>query len=593
MAEVFYSVCPRGTADLKDVGDQVSITSGVLTLETGDWSAKNIGVGVNIEYNSLKCFISAVNSATSFDVLTATGGTPGDQATTDVTSLHHEYTSLSAAEAGFTDASHVNNTDLSAATGASTKVNICCYADDDDQTADSTTVTIDYGTDDADYYVNVYTPNAATGSKGCLSDESGQGTYQRHDGKWNANAYYLEMSVSVLRNSSPYTRIEGLQLHLNGGSNRRAYWSETTGAGEVWFTHSIAKATLSGGDASSSGIYLRKYNTVHVVHNNVVYDFINAANSNWGINRNDGTGRVYNNTVYNCRTGVYSSTNRTGRLKNNVVKDCTGSDYAGTFHANSTHNIGNNAASELAFGATHEAAKTTDGTEADKLVDSSETFPNVVVGNVVKNTTDTTYTYVTSIAEAASGKLGLNDDIFISGENYNVYTNKFGSVTFENEGADDFHLGSGDTLARGEGSDLSGEGYFTDDVDGDARDVWSIGADEGQSGVTTYNGSAAITLASLSVTGSGTYTPLYEATVTLTLGSLSVTAAGTYTPLYQGSGTLTVGSLIVAAAGTLSYQGTGSLTVGSLSVSGAATYTPLYQGTGTLTVAALSVTGAG
>ncbi|HDZ22902.1 MAG TPA: hypothetical protein ENH78_16595, partial [Phycisphaerae bacterium] len=112
-------------------------------------------------------------------------------------------------------------------------------------------------------------------------------------------------------------------------------------------------------------------------------------------------------------------------------------------------------------------------------------------------------------------------------------------------------------------------------------------------GPPTYNGSAAITLASLSVTGSGTYTPLYEATATLTLGSLSITAAGTYAPLYQGSGTLTVGSLIVAAAGALSYQGTGSLTVGALLVTGAATYTPLYQATGTLTVAALSVTGAG
>jgi hypothetical protein len=46
-------------------------------------------------------------------------------------------------------------------------------------------------------------------------------------------------------------------------------------------------------------------------------------------------------------------------------------------------------------------------------------------------------------------------------------------VTFENEGADDFHLGSGDTEARDNGTDLStdpdGQLSFSDDIDGDTR----------------------------------------------------------------------------------------------------------------------------
>ncbi len=51
-----------------------------------------------------------------------------------------------------------------------------------------------------------------------------------------------------------------------------------------------------------------------------------------------------------------------------------------------------------------------------------------------------------------------------------------GEVLFADEGANDFHLGDGDTVARGNGFDLSG--IFTIDIDGDTRDAWDIGADE-------------------------------------------------------------------------------------------------------------------
>jgi len=56
----------------------------------------------------------------------------------------------------------------------------------------------------------------------------------------------------------------------------------------------------------------------------------------------------------------------------------------------------------------------------------------------------------------------------------------FGSPSFENRGADDFHLASGDTQCRGRGTDLSADGgfAFSDDIDGDTRSAWDIGADE-------------------------------------------------------------------------------------------------------------------
>lgn len=49
-------------------------------------------------------------------------------------------------------------------------------------------------------------------------------------------------------------------------------------------------------------------------------------------------------------------------------------------------------------------------------------------------------------------------------------------VTFV--GGDDYHLAAGDTVARGNGTDLSAT--FTDDIDGDTRSAWDIGPDEYQ-----------------------------------------------------------------------------------------------------------------
>lgn len=52
--------------------------------------------------------------------------------------------------------------------------------------------------------------------------------------------------------------------------------------------------------------------------------------------------------------------------------------------------------------------------------------------------------------------------------------------TYVNAGGDDFHLAVGDTVCRGNGTDLSGDGDypFDDDIDGDTRSAWDIGFDE-------------------------------------------------------------------------------------------------------------------
>lgn len=63
---------------------------------------------------------------------------------------------------------------------------------------------------------------------------------------------------------------------------------------------------------------------------------------------------------------------------------------------------------------------TTDGTTANKLVDSTTTFTSsdITVGDIVKNTTDTTESTVTAIA---ANELTLAGDIFVSGEAYTIF----------------------------------------------------------------------------------------------------------------------------------------------------------------------------
>jgi len=64
---------------------------------------------------------------------------------------------------------------------------------------------------------------------------------------------------------------------------------------------------------------------------------------------------------------------------------------------------------------------TTDSTTASKLEDSSADFvtDGVKVGDRVRNVTDNTETYVTAVDDLNT--LSVNDDIFISGEDYEVY----------------------------------------------------------------------------------------------------------------------------------------------------------------------------
>lgn len=228
MTDVFYSINTFGTGDLK-VASNITITSGVAVLSVAQTG--NIGVGCSIEYNSLTVYISAVNSSTNFDVITATGGTPSNQTSTAVTSIHHEYASRAAFLAGFTDANHLNTTDL--VTNTFTAYGPC-YSDQVDQTADTTELdTPGTLTTSSTYFVRFYTPNSA---EECISDEVGNGFYQRHDGKWNATAYRVEFVDRFQKGDVDDDNIQLIGFQEHGfstatGSGSTIY--ELTGAGFV------------------------------------------------------------------------------------------------------------------------------------------------------------------------------------------------------------------------------------------------------------------------------------------------------------------------------------------------------------------------
>lgn len=398
-----------------------------------------------------------------------------------VDSIHHEYASLSAFEAGFTDADHINTTDL---VSNYIQAHCCAYYDHDDQTLDTTALSIDgfYATVGRCLYI--YTPQ---GNQESIND-------QRHDGKWNGNKYILQVTgdgVHAVDINEIGTIFEGFQINMDGSKN--AYGIYVHGNGIFTsISYNIIKGTFSGGNTNCTGIYITTSSVY--IWNNIVYDFINGTKTFNGIDIHAAVSAayIYDNTVYNCYTAGINRYDGVVYIKNNIVNDCGVECYSGSFDTSSTHNIGNGTAYELRWSQTYKTGQA-DTTAASKLVDSDAQFitNGVVIGCVIKNTTDTTYTYVTALD--SEGQLSINDDIFVSGENYEVYTNKIGNVTFNNEAGDDFHLGSSDTLAIDLGYDLSSDIYLPiwDDIDNYERSIygsgWDIGADEYQESESEYD----------------------------------------------------------------------------------------------------------
>lgn len=268
------------------------------------------------------------NGNTQFVVKTATGGTPADQSSTTVTSIHHEYSSLSSLEAGFTDSNHLNSTDLTSA-GADVIVLACCYYDHDDQTADTTGVTIDFGTVDPSHYLYVFTP---VGGSESINN-------QRHGGKKDTSRYLITTSSgTVVSVVELYTILDGLQIDTTSTSSVTVVSlqvSQCTVKNCVISVSATGTVANNGVRISTSGYYAYVENCL----------FVDILSSSGGGAIVDGSiSGVYlyikNCTIADSNKGVVVPASSYRAVVNNtLVSGCdSGSGFVGDFNSSSDYN---------------------------------------------------------------------------------------------------------------------------------------------------------------------------------------------------------------------------------------------------------------
>ncbi|MHC4622033.1 MAG: hypothetical protein ACYTEQ_30195 [Planctomycetota bacterium] len=281
------------------------------------------------------------------------------------------------------------------------------------------------------------------------------------DGTWDTSKYIQQVTADdafYLREE--FINLYGLQIEVVGPTASDQDMINIAGvtAGAVHnISHCIFK---SHGSATydNTGITASDVDATLYAWNNVLYGF-NATPVDYGMSISAGTSYVYNNTVIGGRAGIRLG-GSTCHAKNNVCQGAN-DDFlvaSGSFAAASGRNITNTDPNTAADGGscfgTAVDSGTTDGVATGKLIDVGQNFETTCkVGFVVKNTTDTTYTYITAIDD--NENLSINDDIFTSGEGYEIYPNIVSTLTFG--GGDDYDLAAGDSAALANGYDLDGD----------------------------------------------------------------------------------------------------------------------------------------
>lgn len=365
VTNVYYSVSAFGTGDIK-VACNISIVGGVGVATFSEPQTGNIGVGCRVISSNVDGFISEMTNSTTATIVSALGVAHGNVSSEALTSISHEYASLSAFEAGFTDANHINDTDL---INADIKAHACCYYDHDNQTAMGS-VTINWGgTVDATRHLKIFTPEGGTESI----------NNQRHLGLWDGNKFFVEgSSVGIVRVQEGQTRVEGLQFFLNSSGNSRVGLYLDSIGDDSYVSKNIIKFSGTGtgcygirtnGDAGQSDY----------IFNNLVYGF--STTGSWGINISQNIseeGFIYNNTVYGCTVGIQSASSD-ATVINNVSAE-NGDDFFGTF-------------TTIDFNASDDGdgtnAQTLSATRADDFADVTIDDYSIVSGSVcVENGAD-------------------------------------------------------------------------------------------------------------------------------------------------------------------------------------------------------------
>ena len=316
--QVYYSV-GQTASNLMTGTPTLTISGGSGTFSVAQTG--NIGVGDRVTYNGSQiAYISAKTHSdmAHWSLVTATGAPAGDVSGAAVNSITREYTSLAAAEAGATDANHLNTADL--VTG-NYQLNFPCYYDSG---ADTTSVVIDGYVTGVDNFIRIYTP-ASTETEANLS--------QRHAGKWDDRKYRLESSTyeDFLVSVSMYTKIIGLQISRTTSQTPTAIAVDGNGA---VISGNIIKAEGNIEYGGASGIVTGYGVSGVYIYNNLIYGYRKAADGdNYGIYIQTDQNYVYNNTIFNCDVGIMGLYVDGTVLKNNIVQGCE--DGYGTIYTTS------------------------------------------------------------------------------------------------------------------------------------------------------------------------------------------------------------------------------------------------------------------
>lgn len=198
---VFYSISPFGTGDQKVVSDiTIAGGAGVATFTVAQTG--NIGVGCHVISDNVDGYISVMTNSTTATIVTALGAVHGNVSQESLTSISHEYASIAAYEAGFIDASHINDTDL---TNADVIAFAPCYYDHDDGTVDGNDVGVSFGTTGAANYLEIYTPQGGTES---INNQRHNGTSVDVSGV----GYQISSAASTVRTAEDYINLIGLDI---------------------------------------------------------------------------------------------------------------------------------------------------------------------------------------------------------------------------------------------------------------------------------------------------------------------------------------------------------------------------------------------
>jgi len=324
---VYYSVGQNTNSHETGSGTvTVDATARTATFSVAQ-TATNMGVGDLITYAGGSCYISSKTSTSVWGCQSAIGAAPTAVTDADVTSIAHAYASLSAAEAGAVDATHLNTADLVA---GNYQLNFPCYYDSG---ADTTVVTVDGYTTGPANYIKIYTPNNTT---------TEVNVSQRHQGKATGVNYLINPSTNgnAIALNIPYVKLVGLEITDFGNpgfASSALYFPGikyiTIDSNYIHDEFPSNNGTgISANGSTAGGAYISN-NIINNVNNGMNLDSWSGVNS-----------YAYNNTLrLIASVGFRHSTIGQAVLKNNITQNC-GDGFLGTFNVTSDYNISDLAA---------------------------------------------------------------------------------------------------------------------------------------------------------------------------------------------------------------------------------------------------------